>query len=258
MVRLLDRSVLVRSPWRVPIRFHPVMRHRSEVALVERPASLFQIVRGRREVVGPMPVRYAPELAHRSLEPRHERLERLREAHHPCLPSRVRQHEVVHQVIERLAPDGDLQVIHRRVVALRVLTWPRLLREHHFLLRPVLRSPPTDLPLQRSQLPFREASLRPLEQPLEDRLPLQPRRRLQHLLHLRPHPLERVRPGSIRPRRPPFFPRCSLPIPPRRVLAHPALQCRPLQRLSIVQLFHQSPHLLVIDQSHPPLRAGAR
>src|SRR5947208_16476277 len=101
-----------------------------------------------------MLARHSPQLAHRPLKTGNERLERLGEAHHPRLPSRVRQNEVIQQMIEWLAPDGDPQIVHRGEVALSVLARPWLLWEHHLLVRSVLGAPPADFPLQRAQLPF--------------------------------------------------------------------------------------------------------
>ena len=57
---LLDRSILVRPPRRVPIRFHSVVRHRPEIAFVEPAMPVLQIVRGRREVVGAMLLGHSP------------------------------------------------------------------------------------------------------------------------------------------------------------------------------------------------------
>src|SRR5205085_6856905 len=150
------------------------------------------------------------------------------------------------------APDGDPQIVHRGEVALSVLARPWLLWEHHLLVRSVLGAPPADFPLQRAQLPFREVRLRPFLQPLENRLRFQSRRHFQHLLHVRPHRLEWIDPRSIPPPRALSLWRRTLSIPPCRVLAHPTPQRCAFERLSLVQLFHQSPHLLVTDQSRPP------
>src|SRR5829696_4777619 len=98
------------------------MRHRAEVALIECASAISEVVRRRREVIGPMSMRYAPEFRHRSLIARDQRLERLRKADHPRLPLRVRKHEVIDQMVELLAADRDAQIIHRREVALSVLT----------------------------------------------------------------------------------------------------------------------------------------
>ena len=65
--------------------------------------------------------RYHAQLPERILQPLGERLERFGEADRPGLPVRVAEHEVVDQMIEGLALDRDLKVVHPREIGFRSL-----------------------------------------------------------------------------------------------------------------------------------------
>src|SRR5262245_40699984 len=63
----------------------------------------------RRQPIRPMQLRHAAQFPQGVLQPETETLVALRKAHRARLPVRVRQHEMVDQVIERQALDGHLQ-----------------------------------------------------------------------------------------------------------------------------------------------------
>jgi hypothetical protein len=171
------------------------------------------------------------------------------------LPVRVGEHEVVQQVIEPLAPDGDPQIVHRGEVALPRLAGPVLLREHHLPLGPVQPPPLPHTPLQRSQMTHRDPTLPALLEQLEDRLRLEPRRLFEHRGHLRPDRRQRILPRPIAARAPRSLPFGSLHVPPRRLLVHPCSQRRLPKRRSFAQLLHQSLHLSIADHPSPPFEA---
>src|SRR5450759_4023073 len=99
-----------------------------------------------------MKLRHTAQLPHRRLKSRYQRLETLRKTHPPRLPVRVRQHEVVEEMLKRLSPDAHPKGVHRREVALTVLPGSMLLLKHHFLLRTTPRAPSLHSTLQRPQL----------------------------------------------------------------------------------------------------------
>ncbi len=86
MVRLLDIAILVTAPWGVAIGLHPVMLQRYQIAVVERPGSIPQLVGRRRKVVRPMKLRRLAQLPDRRLEAADQGLEALRKADPARLP----------------------------------------------------------------------------------------------------------------------------------------------------------------------------
>lgn len=136
-----------------------------------------------------------------------------------------------------------------REVRLHRLARPVLLGEVHALLRARRRPPLLHPTLQRPQvLRAIPPGLR-LHEMVQQRLRLEPRRRHQPRLDLRPRLLERVCPGPPRPRRGRLLRRhrTQIPVLARRLSVHPSLHCSLLQARSLAQLAHQLPHLRVGD-----------
>jgi len=98
-------------------------------------------VHRRAESIRLVGFRHAPELPYRRLQTTTQALEAFRETNRPPFPVRVRQHEVVHQVIEALAINTNPQRVHRREVRLTQKSRLVPLLEEHFLRWPFLRSP---------------------------------------------------------------------------------------------------------------------
>ena len=117
-----------------------------------------QVVDRRAQPVGAMALRHAPQLPQGVLQPRAEALEALRKADRGRLPVGVGQHEVVHQVRERLALDSHAQRRHVREVAGAQAAGLMHLGEEDLLGRPALRAPTLDVPLQGPQLTVGKAA----------------------------------------------------------------------------------------------------
>jgi len=200
-----------------------------------------------------MPLGHAAQLPQGVLHALAQTFKALREADRRRLPVRVRQHEVIDQVIETLALDGDVQAVHRREVGRAQPSRFVDLSEEDFLGRSLAATPALDVPLQRPQLRVGETPrILPL-QLAEDRLGLQPRIEFQQTAHLGPNLLEGIGPGPPVMRRrdlagqsaqTPVF-TCCLVI---HVCQHRCLALR----LAIRHQAEQLLDLLVRDHRNPP------
>lgn len=112
----------------------------------------------QRHAVAAMHVRQAAQRPDRVLEARAEALKTLREAERDVLPVRVRQHEVVDQVRERLAFDGHAEFRHVREVGRPEPARRMILGEEHLLVGTMRCAPLLDVTLQGSQLSVGEAT----------------------------------------------------------------------------------------------------
>ena len=200
-VRRLAVAVLVRLADVDPLARHAVMRQQVAVPRLEL-ALRRQVVDRRAEAVAAVPPRHAAQFPERVLQPLRQCLERLRGADAHRLPVRVGQHEVVHQMIERLARDGHTERVHAGEVGGGQIARRVDLTEHHLTARPGHRSPRLHAPLECAPVTVRESSRVLGPDPVEQRLGPEPRLRLQPLRDLRPHLGERVGPRSVGP--PPF------------------------------------------------------
>ena len=161
------------------------------VALRER-RSLRSRRHGRRQPIRAVQSRHPSQFPHRVLQTLAQALEALREAHRPRLPVRVRQHEVVDQVIEHHALDGHTQARAVREVAGTQTAGIMHLAEEHFLRRAGQRPPLLDPPLQGPQLTVRILAGEATLQIHEQRLRFQARVNYQQLFQLRPDRGERI------------------------------------------------------------------
>jgi len=170
-VPLLDVAVLV-TVARLDLLWNQrIMIHQSLVALREL-LPLRGVVHRQAHPVGPVPLRHAAQFPQRVLQPFAQALEALREADRRRLPVRVRQHEMVDHVLERLPRNGHAQAAHAREVRRRQPTRLVHLREEHLLGRAMQRPPQVHLPLQGPQLPVGEAARVAALQFMQDRLGL--------------------------------------------------------------------------------------
>jgi hypothetical protein len=196
-VPLLDVPVLVPVPGLDRLPLKAVVPQQRLIPLGELRARRAR-GDGGREPVGAVNGGHATEFRQRVLQPVGERLEGLGEADRPRLPVRVRQDEVVDQVIERLAVDGHPQVGHVGEVRGTQPAGRVDLGEEHLLRRPVGGPPRLDPPLEGAELPVREPSgVLPLELP-EQGQRLQPRVEGQPLGDAGPDVGERVRVSTPR------------------------------------------------------------
>jgi len=181
-----------------------------------------------------VPSRHAAQLPQRFLESAAERLKRFREADRDKLPIRVGEHEVIQQVVQRLAGDRDAQPVHVREVRGRQIARVVDLREHDRPRRSVRAAPVADSPLERPPLRVGKLLGIPILEPREEGKGPQPRLGLQSGLDLRPHLGEGILarpPGPLgRPlRREPF----CVPILACRLLVHAHPPCRRRQAITI-------------------------
>ena len=221
-VPLLDVPVLVAVPGPDRLSLQTVVPQQRLIPLGERRTRRARRD-GGREPVGAVNGRHPAQLRQRVLQPVGERLERLGEADRPGLPVRVRQDEVVDQVVERLAVDGHPQIRHVGEVGSAQPAGRVDLGEEHFLRGTVGGPPRLDPPLEGAELSVREhARVLPLELP-EQGQRLQPRVEGQPLDDAGPDVGEGIRVSPPRVRHPylagkpvePAVLACGLGIHPR-------------------------------------------
>jgi hypothetical protein len=148
-VRRLRIAVLLRLSGIGPLARHAVVGQQIAVPGLELPRRR-QIVHGGGQGIAAVPPRHPAQVPERRLQAVRQRLERLRRTHRHRLPVRVRQHEVVHQVIEPLPGDGDAERAHVGKVGRRQITGLMDLTEHDRLPRPVGGPPLLHPPLERA------------------------------------------------------------------------------------------------------------
>lgn len=197
-VRRLAVAVLVGLADVDPLARHAVVVEQIAVARLELPLGR-QVVDRRAEAVAAVPPRHAARLPERVLQPLRQRLERLRGADAHRLPVRVGQHEVVHQVIERLPLDRHAERIHAREVGRGQIAGGVDLPEHHLAARPVRRPPRLHAPLEGAAMAVGELPRVLGPQPVEQGLGPQTRLGLQPLGDLGPDRGEGVGPRAIGP-----------------------------------------------------------
>lgn len=253
-VALLAVAVLVAAVGVRRLRRHAVMTHQPAVARREllRPAVRMH---RQRHPIRPVTRRHAAQRPPGVLQALAQTRKALRKAHAHVLPVRVRQHEVMHQVVERLTRDRHSQTAH--VGKVRRAQSPRFvhLREEHFLGRPVRGLPGAHPTLEGPPHPVRVLpGMRRLE-PTQQRDRLQPRLAHQLLLDLRPHRRQRVRPRPPRPRPPPLAgQRTRPPVFTPALAIHPGLHRRRLQRRPLMQPEPQPFHLRIGHATDGPHR----
>jgi len=90
-----------------------------------------QVVDRRAQAVAAMSPRHSPEFPQGVLQTVGQCLERLRRADGHRLPVGVREHEVIRQMLEAFAEDGDAQGIHVGEIRGRQITGGMHLAKHH-------------------------------------------------------------------------------------------------------------------------------
>jgi hypothetical protein len=109
---------------------------------------LRQVVDRAAHAVAAVPRRHAAQFPQRLLQTAAQALETLGKTHLHRLPVRIGQHEVVHQVLERLTGDGHLQAVHVREVGGTQASRLMHLLEEHLPPRTGRGTPHLDAPLQ--------------------------------------------------------------------------------------------------------------
>ncbi len=194
MMTLLDIAVLVGLPRRDRLRLQAVVSQQLPVSSREPLGVGIGPDRGA-EPVGAVQPGNSSQFPQGILQPVAQALPALREADGAGLPVRIGEHEMVDQVVERLADDRDAQLGHVREVRGTEPTRFMGLREEHLLGRPFEGPPLFDPPLQGPQLPVREAAREAALQVEEEGLGLKPGVEPELLLEFGPDVLERVLPG---------------------------------------------------------------
>ncbi len=194
IMALLGVPVLVCLPRLDRLRLQAVMVQQGLVPPGEQLGSGVGLDRGPEAVGAVLPGNSSP-FPQGVLQPRAQALPALREADGAGLPVRGGEHEVVDQVVERLAGDGDAQLGHVREVRGPEPARFVVLCEEHLLGRSLGGPPVCEPPLEGPQLPVGVASREAASQVDEAGLGLEPRVEPEHLLELRPPVLERVLPG---------------------------------------------------------------
>lgn len=128
-VRRFAVAILVRLADVDPFARHAVMLQQRQVTRLKF-AFGRQVVDGRTQAVAAMTPGHSPEFPQRVLEAVGQRLERLRRAQGHRLPVRVREYEVICQMLESLAEDGDAQGVHAGEIRGRQVAGVMHLAEH--------------------------------------------------------------------------------------------------------------------------------
>jgi hypothetical protein len=197
-VRRLRVPVLVGLPDVDPLARQAVVRQQVAVTGPELPRRR-QVVHGRTQAVAAVPPGHPAQFPQRVLQPVRQGLERLRRADRDRFPVRVRQHEVVHQVVEPPAGHGDVQGVHAREIRRGQVAGRVDLAEHDGLARTVGRPPLPHAALEGAAVGVEELARVFPPQPVEEGLGPQPRLGAQPLGDGGPDGRERVGPGAVGP-----------------------------------------------------------
>jgi hypothetical protein len=194
VMTLLDVAILVGLPRLDRLGFEAVMGHQGLIA----PGEHFRLRIGidrRGQAIGAVPPGNPSQFPQGVLQPFAEALKALGEADRAGLPVGIRQDEVVDQMVERLAGDGDAEIGHVGEVTLGEPARLVGLCEEHLPGRSFEGTPSLDPPLQATELDVGEsARVAPL-QVVEQGLGLKPRVETELLNQFVPDLLERVLPG---------------------------------------------------------------
>jgi hypothetical protein len=178
---LLDVAVFVRLGRVDGLALQVVVTQQARIALLKR-VPIAAGWHGRRQRIGAMHSGHAAQFGQGVLQPVAEALEALAEADRARLPVRVGQHEVVDQVRERHATDGDLQAGGMCEVRGRQPAGFVDLAEEDLLGRPVDAAPLLDVTLQGAQLAVGKTTGILALQPAKQGVGLQAGVQLQQLL----------------------------------------------------------------------------
>jgi hypothetical protein len=194
MMALLDVAILVGLSRLNRLAFELVMREQSLVSASEHFGFGVAIDRGG-QAIGAVSPGDSSQFPQGVLQPFAEALEALGEADGAGLPVGIGEHEVIDQVVEGLAEDGDAELGHGGEVALGEPTRLMDLREEDLLGRPFEDAPEFDPPLQGPELDVGKTAREAALQIEEKGLGLEPRVEPEQFQELGPDILERVLPG---------------------------------------------------------------
>ena len=174
---------------------------------------------------------------------------------HP-FPIRVRQHEVVHQMIEWLATDGDVQGVHACEVGGGQVTRLMNLPKDDGLAWSVDGSPLPHATLKRAAMRVEELTWVHLPQPIKEHLGAQSRLGLKLLFNLCPDRGKGIDTCPVETRRPLLFANAGecflVAIIPSRLGTHASSPCRYGQGHPQTEVAIQTPHLAIRNHRTPP------
>ena len=171
-MRRLTVAVLVRLANIDPLAGQAIMFQQAAIAGLKLALGR-QIVDRRTQAVAAMSSRHASQFPQGVLQTVGQGLERLRRAEGYGFPVRVRQHEVIHQMLEAFAEDGDSQRVHAGEVRGRQVAGVMHLAEHDGA-RLTRRGPPAlDAPLEGAARALGKLPGILLQEPVEQRLGVQ-------------------------------------------------------------------------------------
>ena len=252
-MRRLAVAVLVRLAHIDPFAGQAVMVQQPPIARLKLALGR-EVVDRRAQAIAAVPARHAPEFPQRVLQAVGQRLERLRRADAHRFPVRVREHEVIHEMVETLAEDRDGQRVHAGEIRGRQVAGVMHLAEHDRACRtrrgpPLLNATLEGAPLALGKLP----GILLLE-PVKQCFGMQTRLGFQPFLDLRPQLRQRVLPRPIGA----WLllgagQRTQFAILACRLLVHaspPGRYGQPLLRLQVPKQF---PYLSIRDHRKPPV-----
>jgi hypothetical protein len=194
-VRRFDVPILMRLAGVGPLGLDLIVVH--QVAVSPPKLAVFRKVVDRRaEAVATVPGWHAAQFPKGLLESAADRLERFGKADRHELPIRVGEGEVIQQVVERLAIDGDSQRVHVGEVRRPQPAGLMHLGKHDRLMGAVQTTPVADATLEGPPLRVGKPTRMALLEPGEKSERPQPGFGFQTSLDLGPDLAERVRPGS--------------------------------------------------------------
>jgi len=194
VVTLLDIPVLVGLPGLDRLAFEPVVGEQPLVASGEHLGLGIAVDRGG-QAIGAVSPRDSSQFPQGVLQALAEALETLGEADGAGLPVGIGEDEVIDQVIEWLAQDGDPELGHAGEIRSGEPTRLVDLREEHLLGRPFEGSPLLDPSLQATELDVGEPTGKAALQVEEEGLGLEARVEPELIDESGPDVLERVLPG---------------------------------------------------------------
>ncbi len=194
VMTLLDVAILVGLSRLDRLAFELVMREQSLVAASEHLGLGVAVDRGG-QAIGAVSPGDSSQFPQGVLQALAEALEALGEADGAGLPVGVGQHEVIDEVVEGLAEDGDAELGHAGEVALGEPTRFVDLGEEDLLGRPLEGTPPFDPTLQATELDVGEPTGKAALKVEEEGLGLEARVEPEQFQQFGPDVLERVLPG---------------------------------------------------------------
>ena len=252
-VRRFGVAVLVRLPGVDPLPRQAVVIQKIAVAGTEFPRRR-EVVHRRAEAVAAVLPGHAPEFPQGVLQPLRQRLERFRHAHRHRFPIRVRQHEVVDEMLERPPRHRDAERVHAGEVGRGQVAGFVDLPEDREPARPVGGPPLPHPTLERAAVRIEKHAGVLAAEPVKERLGRELRLGTQLHFDLRPDGGEGVDAGAVRPqhRLADARQRLVIAVMASRLVGHPCPPGRMGQWSSLVEKSPQLADLAIRDHRRPP------